>query len=370
MDENKLFKYQKATDSSNFSKTLNKRVNKYFLDRGMSRHANTHMIWKSVFFVSIWIGTYTLIMTDWFSPTWLILMYVLHGMTELLITYNISHDANHMAYSSNPKVNNLLSRSFDLVGINSYIWRLLHNTSHHSFINVQGKDTAITSDKILKFAPDEEWSPMHRYQHIYASFLYCFSTLQWVLTKDFYFFIFHKDYGNVRVTKHPTKEWIILIITKLFYFGHLLVIPIIFLSVPWYVIVIGFLLMHAFNGFHIALIFQPCHINSESEYPMANEKGELPNDYINHVFSTTCDFSRKKPFRTWMLGGLNLHTAHHMYSGICHVHYPEITKILIKTADEYGYVYREYETVGPAYFEHLRQLKKLGLQPNLKTIDS
>ena len=188
-----------------------------------------------------------------------------------------------------------------------------------------------------------------------------------MLTKDFYFFIFHQDYGNEHVTKHPLKEWIILFAGKLFYFGHILVIPLLFLSVPWYAIVIGFLLMHAFNGFHIALIFQPCHITLKSEYPAANENGELPSDHINHVFSTTCDFSRKKPFRTWMLGGLNLHTAHHMYAAICHVHYPALTEILIKTANEFGYNYREFETVGPAYMNHLKMLRKLGQPPVLET---
>lgn len=363
MNENRPYKYQKTLESSNFSRTLNERVNTYFSDRGISRHANAHMIWKSIFFLSFWIGTYALIMTNWFSPLWLIVMYVIHGFSQLLVTYNISHDANHKAYSSNPKVNDLLSRTFDLVGINSYIWRLLHNTSHHSFVNVQGKDTAITSDKLLRFAPDEEWYPLHRYQHIYAPILYSFSTLQWVLTKDFYWFFFRQDYGNRRIEKHPTKELIILIATKLFYFGHTLVIPIIFLSVPWYVIVIGFLLMHAFIGFHIAYIFQPCHITVDSAYPTADENGELPSDIINHVFSTTCDFSRTKPVRTWMLGGLNLHIIHHMYSTICHVHYPDLTEIIRETAEEFGYNYRESETAWTSFGGHLKKLKELGQPP-------
>ncbi|MFN0214225.1 MAG: fatty acid desaturase family protein [Saprospiraceae bacterium] len=369
MNENQPFKYQKTLESSNFARTLNDRVNTYFTDRGISRHANAHMIFKSVLFISLWIGTYVLILTDWFSPLGVIAMFVVHGFAQLLMTYNISHDANHKAYSSNPLVNKVLACSFDLVGINSYIWRLLHNTSHHSFVNVQGKDSAITSNKILRFAPDEIWTPLHRYQHIYAPLIYTLPTLEWVLTKDFYYFFFHRDYGNQRIEKHPRKELIFLLATKLFYFGHILVIPIIFLSVPWYVIIIGFLLMHAFIGFHIALIFQPCHINEQSEYPNADKDGYLPNDIINHVFATTSDFSRKRPLTTWMFGGLNLHSIHHMYSTVCHIHYPALTEILRETASEFGYKYREYETVGDAFRAHLSMLKELGQPPVLKTVD-
>lgn len=363
MNANQPFRYKKTIESSDFARTLNSRINSYFTDRGISKHANAHMIFKSILSVSLWIFTFVLIMTDWFSPVGLIVMYVIHGFTQLFMTYNISHDANHKAYSSNQIVNKVLACTFDLVGINSYMWRLLHNTSHHTFVNVQGKDSAITSDKLLRFAPDETWSPLHRYQHVYAPFVYTLATLEWVLVKDFNYFINKKNYGNLRVEKHPLKEWVFLIATRLFYFGYILVIPMIFLSVPWYVIIIGFVLMHAFIGFHISLIFQPCHITLESEYPNADEEGNLTSDYINHVFSTTCDFSRTKPFRTWMLGGLNLHIIHHMNSSICHVHYPALTEILRETAREFGLQYREFETVADAFRVHLRMLKKLGQPP-------
>lgn len=361
--ENRPFRFQKSIESSNFARTLHHRVNAYFTDRGISRHANAHMVLKSILGFSFWIFTYILIISDWFSAIGLIMIYVLHGFAQLFLTYNISHDANHKAYSSNQKINQFLACTFDLVGVNSYMWRLLHNTSHHSFVNVQGKDSAITSDNLLRFAPDEIWSPMHRFQHFYAPIIYTLATLEWVIFKDFNFFLNKKDFGNVRIERQPLKEWIFLIVTKLFYFAHILVIPIIFLSVPWYVVIIAFVVMHGFIGFHISLIFQPCHITVESAYPHADEEGNLTNDYISHIFSTTCDFSRTKPLSTWMLGGLNLHIIHHMYSSVCHVHYPALTEILRETAKEFGYTYREFDTVGPAFLVHLRMLKALGRPP-------
>ncbi|MFZ2407022.1 MAG: fatty acid desaturase [Methylobacter sp.] len=357
--ENNL-KYKYPTELSDFSRTLDEKVNAYFKERNISKNANFHTACKGILWFSLLIISYAIIMSDRLSSYWLIVAFVAHGFAQLFMTYNISHDANHGAYSANPKINLSLSYTFDLVGINSYIWRLLHNTSHHSFINVKGKDSAITSNSLLRFSPHEKFSPLHKYQYLYAPIAYTLSTLYWVLTKDFYCFFSKKTYGNKVIEKHETKELIILILTKLFYYTYMLLLPIMFLSEAWYVIVLGFLIMHAFIGFHIALIFQPCHINDDSAYPQADKSGHLSNDFVSHVFSTTCDYSRKKTFTTWMLGGLNLHIIHHMYPNICHIHYPALTEILIETAEEFGYKYREHKDVKVAFTAHLSSLKTLG----------
>ncbi len=346
--------------SSDFAQALTQRVNAYFEDRGLSKHANGTMIFKTVLGFSLWISTYAVIMADWLSPTGFLALYIFHGFVHLFMCYIIAHDANHGSYSSNQRVNMVMSRVFDLVGASSYMWRLLHNVSHHSFVNVTGKDSAITSHKFLRFSPDEKWYPMHRYQHIYAPLVYCLATLEWVLAKDFYYLFFQKDYGNRRIDKHPRKELIFILAIKAFYFIYILVLPIMFLSVPWYIVVLGFLIFHACIGFHIALIFQTTHIIDGTVYPQPDEDGYITNDLIKHILSTTADYSRQKPITTWMLGCLNLHVIHHMYPGICHVHYPALTQIVMKTAEEFGYRYREHETVVKAFRAHLKMLKSLG----------
>jgi len=360
MNEITVLRYKGTETSREFGQVLSHRVDQYFIERGISKHANTHMILKGVLWFSLWIGTYLLLISGWFSPLGLVAMFVVHGFAQLFMTYNIAHDANHGAYSSDPKVNRFLSCVFDLVGISSYIWRLLHNTSHHSFVNVEGKDRAIKSSSLLRFSPEEQWSRNHRYQHIYGPVLYLLPTLYWVLVKDFYHLFCGRKYGNRLVTNHPLNEYVFLFVTKAFYFTYMLVIPIMVLSVAWYWIVLGFLAMHACIGFHIALIFQPTHITEGTEYPHPDEEGFLTKDFILHVLSTTADYSRKKPFTTWMLGGLNLHIIHHMFPTICHVHYRPLTEIIKETAEEFGYRYRENETVFVAFLAHLRMLKSLG----------
>jgi linoleoyl-CoA desaturase len=359
MVENRHFSFQHKITSSGFSKAMSQRVDDYFHDRRISRHANLQMVGKTILGFVLWIGTYLWLMTGRLSAVEVVGVYVLHGLAQLYIAFNIAHDANHGAYSKSKRVNRALGYVFDLVGVSSYIWRLLHNDSHHSFVNIRGADTTLVSGNVFRFSPYEARRPYHRYQHLYAPLLYSLSTLDWVLTKD-YRWLFQPRFGNREIVQHPPGELILLFAGKAFYYTYTLVLPLLYLDVPWYAIVIGFVVMHFFLGFIIALIFQPNHFNEASTFPEADGEGHIDNNYISHIFDTTVDYARGYPFTTWILGGLNLHVIHHMFPRICHVHYPELTKIVISTAEEYGLVYREKRTVTGAFLDHLRWMKRIG----------
>jgi len=361
MAENRQFKYAEKITSSGFSKALAERVDAYFEARGVvSRHANLEMISKTILGFTLWIGIYLLIMSDRFSALGVVGLYVLHGFAQLYMSFNIAHDANHGAYSRSKRVNRVMAFVFDLVGVSSYMWRLLHNDSHHAFVNIREADTTFVSGKIFRFSPHDRRRSYHRYQHLYAPLIYSLSTLDWVMTKDYRWLFFTGSFGNRKITRHPARELIPLFAGKAFYYTYMLVIPLLFLSVPWYAVVLGFLVMHLFAGFIIALIFQPNHFNEDASFPEPDEEGHISNNYIRHIFDTTSDYARGNPFACWILGCLNLHVIHHMFPQICHVHYPALTRIVIGTAKEHGLIYRENRTITGAFLAHLRWLKVLG----------
>jgi len=359
MAESRQFKFKQKVTSSGFSKALSQRVDDYFQARRISRHANLEMIFKTILGFTLWIGTYCWLMTDRFSSLGVIGVYVVHGFAQVYMAFNIAHDANHGAYSKSKRVNRALGCVFDLVGGSSYIWRLMHNDSHHAFVNIRGADTTLISGNIFRFSPHEPRRPFHRYQHLYAPLIYCLSTLDWVLTKDFRWLV-QERFGNRKIMKHPPGELVLLFAGKAFYYTYILVVPLLYLSVPWYSVVLGFVVMHFFLGFTLALIFQPNHFNEEETFPEADEEGHISNNYIGHIFDTTVDYARGNPFATWILGSLNLHVIHHMFPGICHVYYPDLTRIVKATAEEYGLCYREARTLTGAFLAHLRWLKSLG----------
>ena len=345
--ESRRFRYTQDVETSEFTRTLRRRIDEYFRVQGISRHANAHMIFKSVFWLALWMASWAWLMSGRFDAAGVVGVYVVHGFAQLLVLFNIGHDASHGAYAARRGVNRIMSRVFDLMGVSSYMWRLLHNDAHHSFINIRGADTTLISGNLFRFSPGDRRRPFHRYQHLYAPLIYSLSSLDWVLTKDFRW-LFHERFGNHTIVKHPPGELAVLLGGKIFYYTYILVLPLLFLHVPWYSIVTGFVVMHLLIGFTVAVIFQPNHFNEHAAYPDAGGDGRIPGNYIQHVFETTSDYARTYPFTTWILGGLNLHVIHHMFSGICHVHYPALTKIVMDTAQEYGLCYRENRTVSGA----------------------
>lgn len=347
-------------ESSAFTRTLNQRISAYFAENKLSKHANGQMVLKSLFGLLWWLGSYALIMLNTWTDWQLVLLFVFHGAGQLFIAFNIAHDANHNAYSGKAWVNKLLSYSFDVVGVNSYMWRRMHNDSHHFHVNIQDTDVAIASNGLFRFSPGQAWKPIHRYQHLYAPFFYCLATLEWVLLKDFNWFFLKKDIGNAKNIRHPWYEILILFLTKSFYYGYVLVLPIVLLDNHWWAVILGFVAFHALIGFGIALIFQTTHVVEGTVYPKADDNGKIHNNYISHLVHTTSDYAWRNPIANWFYGCLNVHTVHHIYPGICHVHYPKLTPILIQTAEEFGFDYREHRTVWQAFGSHLRALKELG----------
>ena len=354
------FRFTREVTSSAFSRTLSARIDDYFRERGLSRHANGEMVLKTALAFLLWGASYAWLLAGRLTPLAVIGVYLVHGFAQLFMTFNVGHDANHGAYSKHKRVNQILSCVFDLCGGSSYMWRLMHNASHHSFINVHDADTTLLSGSVFRFSPLDPRRPLHRWQHLYAPFLYSLSTLDWVFVKD-YRWLFHRSFGNKRILRHPTHELVVLFAGKAFYYTYMLVVPLLVLRVPWYAVVAGFTAMHLYCGFTLALIFQPNHLNQSATFAEADGEGRIANDYIRHVFDTTLDYAGRNPIATWFLGGLNLHIIHHMFAGICHVHYAPLSRILKSTAEELGLHYRESPTISGAFLDHLRWLRTLGL---------
>src|SRR5260370_1432341 len=99
-------------EKSTFLLTLKERVDAYFKDRNVSKHANSLMVFKTVFFVSIAVALYVLIITSVFPLLIQLFAAILLGMTMAFIGFNVCHDALHGAYSSNKNVNNALGFIF------------------------------------------------------------------------------------------------------------------------------------------------------------------------------------------------------------------------------------------------------------------
>jgi linoleoyl-CoA desaturase len=144
------------------------------------------MAWKTVFMISLYFVPYGLMVSGLIQNIGgLLLCWILMGFGMAGIGLSIMHDANHRAYSGNQVVNKYLGYLLNLIGEFAPNWQIQHNTLHHGFTNIDGYDEDIDPGKMLRLSPSKPRFRFHRFQHIYAWFLYGLMTLSWVMDKDF-----------------------------------------------------------------------------------------------------------------------------------------------------------------------------------------
>ncbi|TNF49067.1 MAG: acyl-CoA desaturase [Bacteroidetes bacterium] len=349
-------------NGDDFAAAVKQRVEDYFKKNGISRKANALMIFKTVLFVFLFISSYYVAVFSNAEPWQRLLAGILFGCDMAFLAFNIGHDASHNAYSSSKKVNHILGYTMNLVGINQYIWNIKHNLSHHTFTNVPYADMDNENVGVARLTRHHKWKPIFQYQHIYLPLLWPFFGLFLMLVKDFQLFNM-KRMGNTQYPEgHPLKEWVILFFSKAITFSYLFALPLIFIPLPWYQILFGILLTYMCMGILLTSFFLFVHLIDTTPFPEEDSTGHLEDNWILHQMKVTVDYSPFNPVITFFSGALNQHVAHHTFPNICHVHYGAITRIIQKTAKEYGYQYR-YQGFFAAMASHIRFLKKMGQKP-------
>jgi linoleoyl-CoA desaturase len=347
--------------ASSFPKVLRRRLDRFFADSSISPKGDRTMWVKIAVGLAVLGGSWILIYA--FKPdAWrFVALYLLGGLAQTFLLLNIAHDSNHNAISSVPSVNKTLNYVFDVCGINSYMWRILHHRGHHSCINLQGEDDALTGRGVLRFTPHEPRTPVQRFQHIYALLLYALFSLDYVFVRDFECFFF-PSHDYLSRTKHPLREYFILFAGKAFYLTYMLILPVVVLHKSPLLVAVAFLLVHLIVGLSVSLVFQTTHTVDSTYFPA--ERGEFDNG-VYHIFATTADYATGNPVVGWLAGGLNHHIVHHLCPFVCHTHYAPLTRIVQQTAEEFGVPYRQHPTMTRAIKHHLILLKQLGNQDSL-----
>ena len=349
-------------EQTEFIRTLRKRVGDYFKENNISRYSDYRMVLKTIAMLSLYFAPYFLMVTGIVTHDLLILgLWMLMGIGMSGIGLSIMHDANHGAYSKHKWVNLTIGYVINLVGGNATNWKIQHNVLHHSYTNVHSHDEDISAGKILRLCPHDERLPIHRYQHVYAWFLYTLMTLMWSTTKDYRQLLRFKRENLLKFQSRSfAYRFTELIISKLVYYTYIFVIPIMFIKAPWWILIIGYVLMHMIAGLLLACVFQPAHVVPETAFPLPDEKGKMENNWAIHQLLTTTNFAPTSRIFSWFVGGLNFQIEHHLFPNICHIHYKQISKIVRKTAKEFKLPYYSQPSFLKALSQHRKMLYQLG----------
>lgn len=360
MQENTI-KFPKS-NSNDFISDLRRRVSEYFETKKISRYANFSMIVKSISILALYLIPYFIVLTVNITNVWTVFgLWIIMGIASAGIGLSIMHDANHGSYSKNQSFNKYLGYLLNFIGGSAVNWKLQHNYLHHGYTNVEGMDEDIDPGPVMRLSPHQKRLKLHRWQHIYGWFIYGLMTLSWVTAKDFAQLKRYSEMGLL-AKQNRSYRWLFieLIISKTFFYGYLLILPIIFSPIVWWQTIIFFTVMHFLQGFILTIVFQPAHVMPTSDYPIPDSNGNLENNWAIHQLLTTSDFSPKSRIFSWYVGGLNYQIEHHLFPNICHVHYKKISKLVKQTAQEHGIPYNVQKNFILALINHGKMLKRLG----------
>jgi linoleoyl-CoA desaturase len=348
-------------ERSAFHPTVKARVEAYFKEKGISRHANGALITKAVVLISLYVLPFVVLLALQPGYGVSLLLWLLMGLGLAGIGMSVMHDANHGAFSASERVNYWLGHTLNLCGGSAHNWKLQHNILHHTYTNITHVDEDIADRAVLKFSPHTTQRWFHRFQWAYATFFYGLLTLYWVVAKDLVQFAqFTREGVDPSKGAQRRNALLRIIALKAVYFAAIIAVPIA-LGIVWWQVLTGFLLMHFVAGLILTLVFQLAHSVEGTEHPLPDTNGTIANDWAIHQMETTMNFCRESKLISWYVGGLNFQIEHHLFPRVAHVHYPHIAPIVKRTAEEFGITYRENRTLVDALRSHFSLLRRIGL---------
>ncbi|MCD6068956.1 MAG: acyl-CoA desaturase [Bacteroidetes bacterium] len=347
-------------DKAEFTAALRKNVNDYFREKGISSKGNSKMLLKAVVMLACYLAPFILILTVSMSPWAIFPLSVAMGLGMSGIGMSVMHDAAHGSFSKKGWLNKLFTSTMYLIGGNPFNWRVQHNMLHHTYTNIDGHDEDIEPKGSLRLSKQSPLKKVHRFQHIYAFPLYCLMTISRVFSEFFRLVKYNKAGYTKQQGSTPKKEMVRLVLTKFAYLVLIIGLPMLFSGFSWWMILLGFLVMHAVAGILMSTVFQMAHLVEIAEQPLPDEQGTIHHEWMAHELQTTANFARNSRLFGWMIGGLNYQIEHHLFPSICHIHYPQLSPIVERTAREYGLPYHVNRTFFGAIGSHVRLLRSLG----------
>lgn len=354
-----MLKYTFDTNQNSFFKPLKQKVDNYLAEHKLHPAGNGRLYWKSSIQVVSAAGLYTWLV--FFMPPAFVAipLCLMLGFNLAIIGFNVMHEGGHQSFSRHAWVNNVSSYFLNVLGGNSYYWKIKHNINHHTYTNIEGMDSDIDVKPFMRLHEDQPLRFYHRYQHIYWVVLYSISYLVWVFYEDFQKYMSGKVAVNAARKKLVLKEHIIFWFTKFMYVSMYMVIPIIVVGwLPW---LIGFLLVTFTCGIAISIVFQLAHVVEGTQFRSACTQEEYSRqEWAVHQIRSTANFATASKHLHWLLGGLNFQIEHHLFPRISHIHYPKISVFVKEACRESNIIYHEYSSMVKAITSHIVHLRRLG----------
>ena len=350
-------------EKDNFYAELREEVSRYFKESGFTPYGNRAMHIKVAAMLLVYFGLYASMLLTASAFHELLVWYALIGVWGVFLGLNVGHDAAHFALFKSRRWNKVFLLVFDLLGTNSFNWKNRHVGAHHLFPNIMDYDSDIQQSEVVKIFPKDKHRVMHKVQWAYMPFVYMIYIFRWVVYRDFKD-IFTRRIGGFDNSNYPAKEIVKMVLFKFGYFGYIVVVPKMILGFSWGQVFGAFFLLTVFASLTITMVLLSTHVGEHANFPEPNADGVMPHAWSRHHMMTAGDFATDSMVVTHLFGGFNHHVIHHLFQHICHIHYPELTKILIRVASLHGVEYRSEKHMFSSMYSHFKLLYNNGNNAN------
>ncbi|MBX2802160.1 MAG: fatty acid desaturase [Myxococcales bacterium] len=347
---------------SPFYADLRERVDDHFRTRRSPRRGGL-VAWLQVGVILLGgVVCHAAILSDLFAGLALFGWQLAAGLFTYLIAIQVAHDASHGSLTGSKRSDQLLVRLFDLAGVSSFVWTYDHLKSHHAWPNVLDRDNALDGDGVMRVHPRAPWRPAHRFQHLYAWPLYACASLHRWFVHDWVRLVRgqsgEESLGEMSLGE---KAWFVTGVAarNLLFLG----LPIAWLSVPAWQVLAGFVAMHLVIGCMLIVAVQLTHQTEGATFFEVGDGAAIALPYDLAIVACTSDFSVDSWVVTFLTGGLNLHTIHHLFPRVHHRHLMALNRILVQTAADHGVELRQRRCVSTQIIAHYRYLRACGRRP-------
>ncbi|HRQ86445.1 MAG TPA: fatty acid desaturase [Flavobacteriales bacterium] len=308
--------------------------------KAIKEDRSRYMKAKAIILPVLYFGCYFTALFSGDRPGLYTALFVIMGLTVVLIYLNLVHEAAHNSIYQTKKYNRWVMRLFDLVGANSYIWEKRHMESHHHYPNVEGWDTDMAKNGPIKVYPHGEAKGMQKYQDKYIFFIYPLYLFNWMLLRDFRDF-FGKDRIIQRVHGPiPSSEKVKLILFKAFYFFYQIAVPVLFFQVSLGLAFGAWALQILVASVFALFVLLPLHPLPDNAFPLPDDHNMLPYSWLRHQLEVTNDLRENNWFIRHVLGNFNFHVVHHLFPMYSYPYYKEVTEELVAFAREKNLPYK------------------------------
>jgi len=272
------------------------------------------------------------------------------------IGFGVMHDANHGAYAHGARANSWMSRSLDLLGASSFLWRQAHNVLHHSYTNISGLDIDLEMSTLLRVAPWQPQRRWHRLQHLYIGLLFGIFPLKWWFYDDPRMFVVGRPPHAFPRARGATLAK--ALVFKAVFLAWAFIIPAV-LHPTWRLIPL-WLLGSLVLGNVLGWAFQLAHCVAPTAMIEARAGESLSVGWASHQVRTSADFAQGNAVLSWYLGGLNFQIEHHLFPQVCHTHYPALAPIVQEVCEAHGVRYIALPSLGAALSANFDWLRSMG----------